>query len=421
MWDRFALVSVIVLAVALNGCGQSGEQVDASGSDDQAGDDGQADGSGQAQDDGQADEDEQADEVDQAEEYEYESPLGQFLGWSNNVNFDEEEAQAKMVAQELQMQELAATCMREQGFEYIPVDSSQREFFDEGFEGGGEELEWGSEEFVRKYGFGVTTQRFSQEQVGPDLVGHNYPDFEEQAGEAGFVDPNQAYIDSLAEPERDAYFDALHGVMNEPEFDWMLEDREPTDAEMQEMEDWYENEYEPTGCMEIASREVWDEDGSRYQEFDDEFGDLMGEMYERVEASAELAAFRAEVEACVSEQGFAYLEQDEPYMHFEQKLEEVGLGWSDPLEGVDTEGWTDEQFQQAFEDHESQQLPPDQLAALAELQQEEINMAVAFDKCGAGWQHEQEIMDPIRVELERQFLEDNKDRLAPYEGAFGNG
>ncbi len=143
-----------------------------------------------------------------------------------------------------------------------------------------------------------------------------------------------------------------------------------------------------------------------------------------MQSHPEVVAYRARVEACIGERGYRYFsrqEGDDEWMYFEQKLEDAGLGWSDPFEGVDTTGWTEEEWEAAWEEHQDRPLPPEQLAVLAELQEEEIGMAVAYDECGGGWMHEEEVLAPIRIEIERQFLEDHADALAPYEGVFGRG
>lgn len=353
---------------------------------------------------------------DSGEEYQYESPIGEFLG-SAQPDVGDEEFQAQELEKMRRVEELTAACMREQGFEYTPVDHSVFMEFEEEMAAESPEQDWGSDEWVARYGFGITTMRYSQDQVGPDLVGHDWPEYDEPE----FVDPNQEYVESLGEAEREAYEEALYGVHDEPEWDFVVEEREPTEEEMQEMEDWYRYEYVPTGCMNLSHGEVFEVQEEMYVEFDREFGDLMGEIWERIEASPELVEYRSGVEACVAERGFTYMHEDDHYMYFEDKLTEAELGREDPFADVDTEDWTDEQWQQAWEEYESRPLSAEQLSVLAELQEEEIAMAVAFHECGGGWQDEQEIIDPVRIELERQFLEDHADELAPYEGVFASG
>ncbi len=84
-----------------------------------------------------------------------------------------------MIAEQNQIEEVIAACMREEGFEYQPVDQSQFMMFGGPGEG---ELPWFSPEWVEKYGFGISTQTFPQSEVGPDLVGYDDSQFEEEGG-----------------------------------------------------------------------------------------------------------------------------------------------------------------------------------------------------------------------------------------------
>ncbi len=201
--DRF-LTSLVALALVMAGCG-GGSDVetspsDGAGSPTDSADDGDS-GTDEPGDEAETDGDD-GDETDETT-YEYESPLGEFLGWID-VDFDEEEFRAEELARMARVEELTAACMREQGFEYIPVDHSQFWYDEDEFAG---EEQWGTSEWIRTYGFGVTTMRFSQEQVGPDLVGYDPHMYE--GPEEEFVDPNQDYRDSLSEPERQACDEAL--------------------------------------------------------------------------------------------------------------------------------------------------------------------------------------------------------------------
>ncbi len=359
-----------------------------------------------------------------ADEYVYESPLGDFLGWNNGVDFDEEAAQAQAQEQERLVQEQIAVCMRGEGFEYKPVDYGGANFGVAVDDSSLPEAEqWGSRAWTEKYGFGITTQRFPQAQVGPDLVGYDDSLYGGPGEE--FVDPNQEYIDGLTPDEQTAYFAALYGAQDQyPVFPWEEEGRDPTDAEIEEMNRFWEEEYVPTGCQNEAYESTngnngFGPDEEIYGQWEEEFGTLMEDMYERVQASPELIEYRAGVEACVSEKGFDYLVQDEMYTYFENKMQEIGLDYQDPLEGVDTTDFTDEDFQAAYEEYQNKPLPADQLALLAEVQTEEVGMAVAGFDCGGGWENESKVTDRVRIELERQFLIDNADGLAEYEGVFG--
>ncbi len=347
---------------------------------------------------------------------EFVSPIGEFLGWDQGADFDQEAAQAEYAQQEREAQESIASCMVAEGFEYIPVDTSAQEFtFEDQFDG----LEWGSDEWTATYGFGVSTQQFSQTQVGPDLVGHTWNDG--GPGNDQPTDPNQAYVDSLGENERNAYYNALYGTDQGIEWDETL-----TDEENQAIvDDYYENEYAPTGCEPVAYEEIYSsgEDQKEFEAFDEAFGDYWTELDERMESHPEVIAYRSEVRTCVEDRGVEYLEEQEAWEFFTAELEAAGLGWEatgDPFEGLDTSDFSDEDFDRIYQEFENQTLPADKLAALAEIQAAEISVAVAISECGGGWQTEMTALGPIRVELEEEFLTANADQLAEFEGVFGD-
>lgn len=356
-------------------------------------------------------------------EIEFVSPLGEFLGWDQGVDFDEEAAEAEFAEQERAAQEAIASCMVAEGFEYIPIDvSSQGIFFGDEFEDG---LEWGSDEWIAKYGYGVSTQRFSQSQVGPDLVGNTWNDF---GGEDEMpVDPNQAYLETLGENERMAYEIALWGNPDDyPVPIWDEEGREPTDEEMDAFFEDYEANYEPSGCQNIAYEEIYNGgfgDNGQYEAFDEVFGEALEEMYQRMESHPDVIAYRDEVRLCVEEKGLTYLSEEDAYEFFENELEAAGLGWEsagDPFEGIDTSDFTDEDFERVYREFENQPMAPEKLEALAEVQANEIAAAVASDECGGGWQNEQAALQSIQIQLEEEFLAANADKLAEFEGVFGN-
>ena len=350
-------------------------------------------------------------------EFVYESPLGEFLGWSQ-ADFDEDAAEAVWAEQERQAQEQAATCMRELGFEYKPIDAAaQNAFFEEQFE---EDLEWGSDEWTEKYGFGITTQRFSQTQVGPDLVGSNWDITAEQEGPP---DPNQAYVESLGPDEQNAYYEALYGGEQDYEVPiWEIEEREPTEEEIEA----YDANYEPTGCLNVAYEEIYESGpGGQgdWEAFDQEFGAALEEMEARMESHPAVIEYRADVRSCVEDRGVEYLTEQDSYEYFESEMNAAGLGWEnqpDPFEGIDTSQFTDEDFERIWQESQSKLLPADQLEALGKLQAIEIETAVAIRDCGGGWQKEQEALAEVRVEIEEEFLEANADRLAEFEGTFGS-
>jgi len=150
------------------------------------------------------------------------SPLAQAMGWASSS--DQDAVRDEFVAEERERQEVIAQCMRDQGFEYIPLDFSQSAFFgvDEQFGG----LEPGTREWTERYGYGYSTTFDQNFGAGP---------------EDEFRDPNQEYIESLSPAETDAYYAALYGSDAFDEFDPTLSDEELAEEEQN-------FEYVPQGC-----------------------------------------------------------------------------------------------------------------------------------------------------------------------------
>ncbi|MEZ5343101.1 MAG: hypothetical protein R2706_17160 [Acidimicrobiales bacterium] len=87
----------------------------------------------------------------------YESPLYDFLGIDTGSG-DPDAQQAKYEEQERQVNEMVAECMSAEGFEWKPDSHESVSFAVEPTDG----LEWGTKEWVAKYGFGISTQAFQQ-------------------------------------------------------------------------------------------------------------------------------------------------------------------------------------------------------------------------------------------------------------------
>lgn len=125
------------------------------------------------------------------------SPLAELMGWDQQYN----EVEGR--AQQLQQEEAVAACMREEGFEYTPVDYSAQgpQVVDDAAE-----LYNDPKAFGEKYGYGVV---------------HNYELWEEPnfnadgelsySGEQAFEDPNWEYQQTLSPSEQQAYQEVLYG------------------------------------------------------------------------------------------------------------------------------------------------------------------------------------------------------------------
>ncbi len=325
----------------------------------------------------------------------YVSPIQQFLGEDGFVGFGNDDELAQL---ERQAEEQIVACMKAEGFEYIPADHGISQAIS-----GDEDLPYGSRAWTEVYGFGVTTQRFPESSVSPEAVG--FPD--EMIGDYSEEDdPNAAYLDSLSDSEREAYNAALWGD------DIMFE--EPPDEESSEVTTM--DEYEPSGCQAIAYEEAFGGGGGGG--FYEAFGDEIQELYERMESDPRVTEAEQDIEACVSEQGLDYLSATDAWEYFEPKLQAFDQG---PPEG--SEDWTEDEW---IEWQEAQgptgvgpALTDEQKNELAELQTEEIEMALAAYDCGGSMVAMASLYQEVLTEYETEFLDTHADEIAQYEGSEG--
>ena len=322
------------------------------------------------------------------------SPIAEFLGQESfGFGGDNEEAQAQYVADERSRQETIAACMQGQGFEYIPVDPENLVFFEEG------EEEWGSDEWVAKWGFGMSTMWFSQAEVGPNLLGYDDSGFEEYEEN----DPNAPYLEALSDSEREAYFAALYGDESSfPQFDDTLSDEE-IEAQLEGFD------FEPQGCQ----GEAYSQDSST--RFYQDFGDELDEMYQRVQNDPRIAEAEKKISECVAEKGLDYTSQEDFFEEVEGELSALDSTVGFPGEDLTEEDFasmTEAELDELFS--QGRVLSDEIKATLADLQEREITLAVAVSECGGGFASQEAIYFEVVAEYEQEFLEQNKDRLADY-------
>ena len=330
------------------------------------------------------------------EDLEFESPIAELLGFDFGDNDAMEQEFANM---QREAEEVIAACMIDQGFDYSPQIMDQG-FFVGGPFAGSDGLAYYSDEWVAKYGFGVSTQRFPQSQVGSDLIGFDdsaMPDFDE-----GPQDPNQAYLESLTEGERQAYEEALWG--SPPDFS----DMDPDDMDSMI--------FEPEGCQGEAFEQVYNEGPGGGMEFFEAFGDELEAMEERAEADPRVVEYRADVAACVSDKGFVWTGEEDPWEYFEPKLSGIGnQGFmGDPFADADVnpEEMSDRELDEFFA--ELNKLSDEDRTKLAAVQAEEIELATIVVGCGGGELNEQYFLGEIRLEYENEFMAQNADALAEF-------
>lgn len=260
-----------------------------------------------------------------------------------------------------------ALCMAESGFDWYPPIVNQS---DE------QENLAAPAEWTREYGFGVSTLAFDQDVVGPDLKG-----IEVQAGqEANGLDRNADYVNELSEPERDAYFTELN------------------DCSM--------------AANDEAVRQLQNSD------FLDEFGNDLKQLEIDVDGDPRMISFYDEVVACMEQEGYSAIgSEDDAIILLQQELQPLlAAVIRDPTADVD-EADLESIDPEAGPSLDSIELTSDQLRLLGELQDREISLASALTGCGGTNAELFELRDAVRDEYEVRFMEENLDRLKPFEGA----
>lgn len=272
-------------------------------------------------------------------------------------------------AQQMQVEEIVAECMAEQGFEYIPVDYSS---MDQGsFSPDELEFEWGTKEFAEEYGYGATTNPWGeQEDVPPE-------DVEE------FVDPNQDYVNAMSETEQQAYWAAMYGAQ-------AFEEMDP-EAEV-------EYDWETAGCQGRAQHEVY-EGGTGMD--DEEFTALqeeMNAMYESSMSDPRVSELNGTWASCMADAGYPGLSavgDAETAIH-----EQVNALWED--------AYGDGSAEMTEEDYAAIQESID--AQLAEITPVEIETAVADYTCREEVRYD-EVQREVSLEYEQEFVDAHKAEL----------
>ncbi|MDH3396872.1 MAG: hypothetical protein OEM81_03470 [Acidimicrobiia bacterium] len=311
--------------------------------------------------------------------------LAEFFGWIGGD--DPAAAQAQFQEQETKIQELVRLCMAEQGFEYIPATQPVPDF----------EVTFDQEEYAREQGFGITTWFGNEEQFfgGP---------------EADWVDPNQVIVEAMSESEQEAYYEALYGP---PDFGTPEVDEESGET-------YYVSEGFGGGCQGKAAEEVYGNEGG--QQLWEVFQPELEAMYERVQSDPRIVAANEEWSACMGDRGYDYESMDDMYMtvfeELQKRFEEIvgpNGGYADPFEG-----WTEDEINVFFEEKTPEEVDAyfqqaqadvkqdvDQ-AALAALQQEEIDLAVAAAECS----HDvDDLYMEVSNEYEAEFIVEHRAEL----------
>lgn len=298
--------------------------------------------------------------------FDYESPLVAFLGIESGFS----------VESHIKFEEAVAACMAAEGFEYWPRPIPLETF---GLPSESGEPAFGSDEWIEVYGFGISTQAFSQREVEPDLVGHRF------SSTTTTNDSNSTYRESLPSEEQKAYDLALYGHPHDRD---QAGEADPGSAVRDD------------NCT-IRGR-IESNGGVNMWSFNDEFNDDLSAMYRRIPIHPRIEAARVEAAECLIARGMEFGRFDQVREHIDARLHAVlAVPGSEPSQ-VPGEGSLSE---------EARDL-------LGEIQADEIFLARAFRDCGAPNETLQGYADPlfkeVRIELEEEFLEDNRVRLEAF-------
>ena len=280
-----------------------------------------------------------------------EGPLGRYL----SALYDEDEwSEDKMKARDAAIEEAVAVCMTKEGFEYQPNVQSYGYVTEDDADG----PQWGSEAFVKEYGYGYSQQ----------------PEMPDSGSEQEYVDPNQDYLDSLSESEQSAYYEALHGAG-------------PADDEIGE-DGSYEYDWETAGCYGAAQNE---QNEGKDPWTDPEFADTMASIEELWNASMtdpKMGELDAEWTSCMATAGYPeYQSRQEPS---DDVMERSNALWEDLSEAELEHG-------------------PSK-AALAEVQEFEIAVATADFQCAKKIKYDKR-SEKIRFDLEQAFVDEHSAEL----------
>lgn len=292
---------------------------------------------------------------------EKDSPLVQYLSSvftaGNSPDATPEEQQAFRNEREQRRQELVAGCMKEQGFEYVPVLAPDAQ--------PAEAVDWRPDDrdWVEKYGYGVVRNPY-QDAPGPEP---SEP-----------IDPNQSYLDSLTEAEQEAYFEALNG------------NPRPV-TEGAEAPEWT---WEDSGCFGRAYHEIEGKDPWQQAE-NQPIMEALRSLYDQIQSGPEFAELEADWAACMAEAG---------HPGFTKQLDALNSIYQ-----LTDRYWEDSS---AKDDGSEQDPTPGTMQdpTYAKLSEQEIPLALADLECRQKTDYRQTQLR-IRFVAEEQFVADHAEEL----------
>src|SRR5665648_532382 len=282
-------------------------------------------------------------------------------------------------ADQMRMEEATAQCMSEQGFDYTPVDYSAMS--GSMVAPDPSEIQWGTLEFAKEWGYGITTNPYSDQEQAP-------VDPEQQ-----WVDPNQAYVEAMSATEQEAYYLALYGPQSTQEY---VEGEE------------YVWNWEDAGCQGYAQHEV---SPNSMGGQDSEYTALMDEMnamWESAMADPRLAEIDAGWASCMSDAGYPGLAKvDDAQAQVYAQVEPI---WNDAYGNMSPDA-TEADYAAVQEEVDAQ---------VAAITAEEIETAVADFTCRDDVNYTETQTD-IYIEYQQEFYDAHKTELEAWAASMAPG
>lgn len=317
--------------------------------------------------------------------------LASVMGWDSDGGEDTWEDDQRAI------EEAVAACMRDEGWEYIPVDTSVQfsEYSDE------DELER-----LGREGFGITYYTL-------------YGDSDAYVDD--WVDPNEDYVASLDGAEMEAYYASLYGSEEEIEATQTLE------IDPETGEEYYISEGYGTGCQGEAYELIEGDGAAQSEEMWDALDVYYEELEQRAQADPRVQAAEEDWVQCISDAGHDFDSQEQlwedGWNDIQTRHDEI-LGddyYRDPFEGM-TDAQIEDFMSSATQEELEEmwdvtvELTADQEAQLEALLEEEASLAVADFECSnAMWTE----LEDTYAELEEQFVLEHQDELNALAAQFG--
>lgn len=298
-------------------------------------------------------------------------------------DYDEEQSQSDQI----RIEELKAECMSDLGFEYIPVDPMGGVIIEpEPASTDDDQPEWGTLEFAKKYGYGVTTDPWG-DQGGGVVDPMPIDDWE---------DPNAEIVEGMSEAEQTAYYAALYG--------------EPMEEPLSPDDEWVQPSWEDMGCSGYAEHEVYGDmlygggEDDPFQELQEE----MSMMWDAMQTDQRIAEADAAWAVCMADGGFpGYAKLADAEQGFYTRTDEIR---NEVYEGISPDSGEEEWM--AAEDEIQRRL--------AELSDEEIELAVADFTCRDDVDY-MEIQTEVNLEYQQEFYDAHKTELEQWAESQSRG